>query len=72
MQNYYEKNMTNPKLTNKTVLDALIAHLDFAILNQEGLKKENETMGFPEWNKGYLEALLDIKRTLPTAQDTEK
>lgn len=32
-----------------------------AIRNQEQLKKENETFEFPQWNKGYLACLEDLK-----------
>ena len=43
-------------------LDPFKDWLDFAIENQEELKKENTmTYHFPEWNKGYLEALLDVQ-----------
>lgn len=35
--------------------------IDWAISNQEGLKKENAPSPFPDWNKGYLEALNDCK-----------
>ncbi|CAB4128139.1 hypothetical protein UFOVP100_12 [uncultured Caudovirales phage] len=37
-----------------------LSWLDFAIRNQEELKLENKHC-CPEWNKGYLDALLDMK-----------
>jgi uncharacterized protein YeaO (DUF488 family) len=47
--------------------------LDFAIENQEELKKEN-TMPyqFPEWNKGYLEALNDARERYNAATLTNE
>lgn len=36
--------------------------LDFAIENQRELHQEHIGIEFPEWNKGYLEALLDARQ----------
>lgn len=38
--------------------------LSEAIRNQEGLKEENDTFPFPEWNKGYLTCLEDLKEII--------
>lgn len=41
--------------------------LEFGIENQKQLQLENTgPYQFPEWNKGYLEALLDVQRQLAT------
>lgn len=40
--------------------------LDFAIENQLELQKEDIHTEFPQWNKGYLEALLDAKERYNT------
>lgn len=43
--------------------DPFLEWINFAIKEQEQLKLENcKPYQFPEWNKGYLEALLDAKR----------
>ncbi len=36
--------------------------VDFAIENQRELREEHRGKEFPEWNKGYLEALLDARQ----------
>ena len=41
--------------------DSLKEWLNFAIMNQLELKVEHGPLPFPEWNKGYLEALEDMK-----------
>lgn len=41
--------------------------LEFAIENQNGLQLEHSTTEFPQWNKGYLEALLDAKKRYQAA-----
>ncbi len=51
-------------LTNEHHIKALSERLDFMIENQEQLKVENKPMEFPEWNKGYLEALTDMRKEL--------
>jgi len=35
--------------------------LNYAIESQEELKKEFDKFDFPQWNNGYLNALLDAK-----------
>lgn len=37
---------------------------DEAIRSQEELKIENHSFEFPQWNKGYLECLQDLKRII--------
>ena len=49
--------MTDPKLI------AIKAWCEFMIENQEELKKENACY-WPEWNKGYLECLEDLRAVL--------
>lgn len=42
--------------------DPFMDWLNFAIKEQEQLRKENVApYAYPEWNKGYLEGLLDAK-----------
>lgn len=36
--------------------------MEFSILNQEELKNEYKGIEFPQWNKGYLECLEDLRR----------
>lgn len=53
--------------------DPFLDWLNFAIENQLELQKEN-TMPyqFPEWNKGYLEALLDARQRYNAATLTNE
>jgi len=46
------------------LIKELIKWLDFSILNQEEIKKEWTIEPFPQWNVGYLEALLDTKKQI--------
>lgn len=42
-------------------VDPFLDWLEFAIVNQKELQLEHAHSPIPEWNKGYLEALLDAK-----------
>lgn len=54
-------------------IDAFKDWLEFAIENQKELKKENtEPYQYSEWNKGYLEALLDAKSRYVAATLTDE
>lgn len=46
------------------MINSLQGWIDNAILNQLELKVENGDLPFPEWNKGYLEALRDMHAVL--------
>ena len=46
------------------MIKELIKWLDFSILNQEEIKKEWGIEPLPQWNVGYLEALLDTKKQI--------
>ena len=53
----------------------LLKWLDFALENQYGLEKEHAGLELPQWNKGYLEALMDVKEEifrLPLGNDLEE
>lgn len=52
--------------------DVFLDWLEFAITNQKQLQYENFAIPRPEWNKGYLEALLDAKEryTAATLKDS--
>lgn len=41
--------------------DHFLEWINFAIQNQHDMKNEHHNLPFPEWNKGYLEALLDAR-----------
>lgn len=43
------------------VVDPFLDWINFAIENQRELFQEHIGREFPQWNKGYLEALLDVK-----------
>ena len=54
-------------------VDPFADWLEFAIENQKELQLENtEPYQFPEWNKGYLEALLDAKERYTAATLTNE
>lgn len=62
-------------IRNLNMTDSFVQWLDFAIENQYGLEKEHEGLEFPQWNKGYLESLLDVKEEifrLPLENDSEE
>ena len=50
------------------MIDEILEHLNFMIDNQDELEKEGDGMPFPEWNKGYREALTDIKQHIEQNQ----
>lgn len=45
-------------------LQKLTEFVKRSIASQEQLKNEHGMLPFPEWNKGYLEALVDIQALL--------
>jgi hypothetical protein len=47
-----------------SAIEKLQRWLEFMILNQEQLKIEYKDIPYPEWNKGYLEALNDCMKSL--------
>ncbi len=44
--------------------------LEFAIENQKQLQLENSSIDMPQWNKGYLEALMDAKYQFAILKDS--
>ncbi len=53
-------------------VDPFADWLEFAIVNQKELQLENAHIPRPEWNKGYLEALLDAKERYTAATLTNE
>jgi hypothetical protein len=51
-------------MTPEQKLEMLKEQIDFLIMNQEDLKEEYKEIGFPQWNVGYLECLLNIRNYL--------
>jgi len=48
----------------KNLLNLIEHWMEFSIENQEELKLEHKGMPFPEWNKGYLDCLYDLKKII--------
>jgi len=50
-------------------IDPFVKWLEFAIINQEQLLREHQFDSEMQWNKGYLEALLDVKERYNNAKE---
>lgn len=51
-------------MNNKQLLNLIKIWNDEAIRSQHELQKENHLFEFPQWNKGYLACLEDLKNII--------